>query len=158
MGRHHIYIFGLFTQVHRIAGLGVMLGQRTRAVTTPPPHSHCQSNVWLLRKGWGSLGQWSLPSWRERVKAVPYEGLGRVWDFTLITHLIDASRRHEIAGSETNNFMTEGSTCSIITWVPLPSNPPGDDAEGHRWSLHHSWGTPCLGNPPCLMRELWQDY
>ena len=65
------------------------------------------------------------------------EGLGplpRCLAFWQEGTTLDTGRRHDSV--ESNNFMTQGSTRSIITWAPLPSKPPGDDAGGHKWRPH----------------------
>ena len=103
------------------------LGQRPRAITTPPPYSHCQMYN-PLGKDQDSLTSDPFPS-GGRQEGCSLQG---GWEGSHTT--LDTGRRHDSV--ESNNFMTQGSTRSIITWAPLPSKPPGDDAGGHKWRPH----------------------
>lgn len=121
------------------------LGQSTRAITTPLSYSHCQMCNLLERSG--LLDQWSLTFWR-RLKAVLSRGLGR------ISHNLWTLAEDMTELGQTTLWLKAAD--SIITWVPLPSKPPGDDAEAQveatqARSQPHHWGT-----PQCLMRELCQ--
>lgn len=98
------------------------------------PKSHPQRNVWLLRKGSGSFGQGPPPPGAEGGKSLRFHPAHTVTSSS--ASFVDTGRRQESAELETNNFMTEGSICFIITQVPLPSTFQGAETEGHRWRLH----------------------
>lgn len=139
MGRHHGHIFGFFYPSSLFCRVAMTLGQRTRAITTPPPYSHCQMCN-SLGKDQDSLTSDPFPSGgRQEGRALQggWEGSHTTcghWQKTWecwVKQLYDW-RQHTL-----HNHM--GS---------LAFQAPGGDAEWHKWRPHSKESASPLRNSP----------
>lgn len=127
---HHVHVWTVcptppYCRVRRDAGW------RTREMTRLPPHHH--RNVWLLRTGSDHLASDHVLLKGKEGRLYPREGLGRVWNFTLLAHYQVRSPGWGHREDTQDFWVRDKQLCNsnnIITWGPLPSTSHGGDLEG----------------------------